>query len=692
VTWPPVGVRPAQHRARPGGRLPLPPFVAGLTAAVLVLVGAAPPAPEPAAVRVREVDGQNVTLEVTPPPSFSGTALPASAFRVLEGDQPRNATVRRYAQSDLRVVLVVDPLLDEDALATVRASLVTFVRALPEGTPVGVVVAKERPDVIPPSRDGQTVVDALQDITHRRTGSMYTALRTALDGASGGAGRGVVVAINSGHFERPSAVSQALERRLLATPVATHLVDVRQAALGVPDVPPPPWMNLMAQYEAVERPADVRLALGETARMLRDTYEVVVRARAADAAGLTVRISAAGREAEATTIADLPDPPKPPLPRHERPGWVVPLLIGMSVGLLSVGVLLYLPRRRRRTRLSAEVLGANGHVRSGLRALSREAFATRKPPDAAAAAVHAPAGVGLAASGSAPPGLPTDPTSETTARSTGGGDDTDRGPHVVARTPARPTSLVGGEQVEGLAAVTALLRGPRAVRQVLVGPTSGDDVNALLTLALRRRVRVVRSSDAALREIAASPEPGGVVAWAAPIRHARLVDLCRSPVGRRPLVLALPAQVPEEELGVLLREGEREGVTGVVVPQSAEPVVTAHVTNLAGGAIERLGIAVVREISPAAARLRAAGALLLGVDSAGPPMHVLGEVLDQESGDRPVVMLLGGRAGLGRQLVRRCHAVASAGIEPGSYGSPLLEQWARCAALLGGAPRRGIVG
>jgi hypothetical protein len=80
--------------------------------------------------------------------------------------------------------------------------------------------------------------------------------------------------------------------------------------------------------------------------------------------------------------------------------------------------------------------------------------------------------------------------------------------------------------------------------------------------------------------------------------------------------------------------------------------------------------------------MRAAGALLLGVDRAGAPPHGLAEALVREPLERPVVVLLGGRQGLGRQVANRCHAVGAIAPDEAVWGSVLLAQWRRCAPLL----------
>jgi tRNA G18 (ribose-2'-O)-methylase SpoU len=222
------------------------------------------------------------------------------------------------------------------------------------------------------------------------------------------------------------------------------------------------------------------------------------------------------------------------------------------------------------------------------------------------------------------------------------------------------------------------------VREVVLAPhLATEDREALLALAAGRHVRVTRRTDGpAAGELAHH----GVVASAAPLRPVRLEDLCRPRAGQAAVVLGLPAEAGDEELGAILAEADRAGITGVLVHERTGPVVTPAVADLAAGGIERVGMAPVRDLGPAAARMRAAGALLLGVDRAGAPPQALAEALAREPLDRPVVVLLGGRQGLGRQVANRCHAVGSIPADEAVWGSVVLAQWHRCAALL--EPRR----
>jgi tRNA G18 (ribose-2'-O)-methylase SpoU len=632
-------------------------------------------AADEATVRVRSIEGQEVTLDVSPPASFGDTFLPASAFRVLEGDQPRQAAIRRWDDDDLQVVLVVDPILDAAALGSVRSSLIGFVRRLPPGTPIGVVVADEGREPVPPSDDADEVIATLAGIRRARRGSMDASFLRALDQFPGRSERGVIVAVNGGHFERPGPASEALERRLPTTPVSSHLIDVRQAALGPADVPPPVWMGLTGRYTVAERLEELGPLLDRIAGELANTYEVRTTVQGVGVAPLSVEITAGANQAVGVTIADLEDPPKPPREVVRRAGWVLPVLVGLAIGIVVLGALLYLPRRRRRRRLSAELrrAGAPHTTRAPLRG------ATAQPVDRASARAPSLAGAAVA-------GGPVRPASGGPVVGAGGvagapsaGDGDDAG-SAVARAPMRARSRLGGEQVPGVASVAALLRGGRPVREVVVAPSlATEDLEALLALAAGRHVRVTRrTGGAAAREL----DHHGVVASAAPLRPVRLEDLCRPRPGQAAVVLGLPAEAGDEELGTVLAEADRAGITGVLVHERTGPVVTPAVADLAAGAIERVGMAPVRDLGPAAARMRAAGALLLGVDRLGAPPHALAEALAREPLDRPVVVLLGGRQGLGRQVANRCHAVGSIAAHEAVWGSVLLAQWRRCAPLL----------
>jgi 23S rRNA (guanosine2251-2'-O)-methyltransferase len=613
----------------------------------LLLAGASVPAlPSPATaqaeearVTVRAIDGQEVTLDVVPPETFGGTLLPASAFRVLQGTEQREASVRRIPNDEQKVVLVVDAQLNEAALEIARSDLVDLVRSLPPGTPMAVVVAGAETEVVPPSTDAEAVADAVAAIEHATEGSMASAVDEALDVFGDRPERVVLVAVNGGHFERPGPASEALEDRIASAPAALYFLDVRQAALGISEVEPPGWTTLAVRREVLDRAPDLGPALERVAGELVNTYELRTTLEGRGPVPAAVEIAAGDRQAQGVTIVPLASPPKPPIDEERRgPSW--PLLVGL-VGLGILAALLYIPRRRRRRRVSVEF---------------RRSAATAPP--------RAPR-VEVGRSGDPPPAV-----------STNG-----RSPTPPPRTPVRP-SRVGGEQVEGAAAVLALLRHGRPVRGVLLGPDLPADArDELRVLAARRRVRVTEGSEEDVRSAASSPDPGGVVAWAAPMRPAHVDQLALPVGGDAAVVVGVPGQVTDEELGAVLREGDRVGLTGLLVEHRPGDVVTPRVAQVAAGGAEGIGIATVRDLGPAAARLRSAGALLVGVQVKGSPLTALTEALAREPADRPVVVLLGGREGLGRQVARRCHVVVE-GPAGGPGDEPLLEQWRRVADVL----------
>jgi tRNA G18 (ribose-2'-O)-methylase SpoU len=562
---------------------------------------------------------------------------------VLQGTERREASVRRIPSSAQQVVLVVDPQLNEEALDLARSALADFVEQLPDGTPVGVVVAGPETEVVPPDTDAAAVVETVEGIEHATEGSMESAVDEALDVYGDRPERVVVVAVNGGAFERPGPATEALEGRMSTEPVAMYFLDVRQVALGISAVEPPGWTTPAVRREVLERAADLEPSLERIAEELAVTYELRTTVEGQGPVPVVVEIAAGGQTVQGFTIVPLPSPPKPPAAGQRR-GPSGPLLAGL-LGLAVLAAVLYIPRRRRRNRASVEF---------------RRSAATSPPP---------PRRVDVA------------DTEPVPAPTTNGRAPTAAGT-PAARAAARPPSRVGGDQVEGAAAVAALLRHGRPVRGVLLGPgLPADDRDELLALAGRRRVRVTSGSEEALASAASSPDPGGVVAWAAPMRPAHLDHLALPVAGDPAVVVGVPASVTDDQLGAVLREGERAGLTGLLAEHRAGAIVTPRVAQVAAGGVEGIRITAVRDLGPAAARLRSAGALLVGVEVEGRPLAALTEALAREPDDLPVVVLLGGTEGLGRQVARRCHLVVEvAGAEGGD--GVVVDQWRRVADLL----------
>jgi len=226
----------------------------------------------------------------------------------------------------------------------------------------------------------------------------------------------------------------------------------------------------------------------------------------------------------------------------------------------------------------------------------------------------------------------------------GGGDD----------RPSRRRSddELGGDQVEGRRAVTALLAtGRRPVQKVLVaaGQDPSEQLDEIEALAQAARVPLELVSRARLESLARTDTHQGVLALAPSIDPVSLDDLLDGS-GPTPFLLVAAGITDPRNLGALLRSAECAGVTGVVLPRHRTARLSPTVAKTAAGAIEHLRFATVAGIPAGLEQLRRAGVLCLGL--AGEASRSL---YDLPIDDRPVALVLGAEErGLAPLVRRRC--------------------------------------
>lgn len=147
----------------------------------------------------------------------------------------------------------------------------------------------------------------------------------------------------------------------------------------------------------------------------------------------------------------------------------------------------------------------------------------------------------------------------------------------------------------------------------------------------------------------------GVVAEAAPFVYATIEDVigaARS--SEAPLVLVLDVLQDPQNLGSLLRTAAAVGAQGVVIPEHRAVGVTPAVVKASAGAIERLKIAQVTNLSRAIDALKEVGIWAVGLDAGAETRY------DKADLNRPLALVVGGEGKGLRPLVRQhCDLVVS---------------------------------
>jgi hypothetical protein len=604
-------------------------LVVALLAALVVLAPAGPAAAEPpggpdqfrVGGSVHRPDGTTAVTLVAAP-SFGREPPPADRIDVIDAADGSKvkAKVDQLPAGRLEVVLVADASGGPGTVEAIQGALRVFLASLPEDAAVTVVSAGERPHLLAPlTRSRMTALASLALLAPTGPGLPEAAIEMGLDQLTGAPGtRPVVVEVRSGGFRTPTEAAAPLEPtrdRLRDLGVDVFAVELGTLLAGQDDALPVPLRDGFV-IEARSNPDLVGTLDTIATDLAMARYRVVMQLGEPH----YVRFQAEWPGVTPTDdkILGVYVPKREPLPDAAGPrlGRLAAAVAGVAV--IAIVVLLPPWWRRRRVAKRAAV----------------------PPADA---------------------GLRLDPIPAAT---------------TATRPPAEvvPETGLGGEDVEGAAAVRALLDvGTRPVAELWLGDGVEPAVRAELeALAARRRVPIRSGS----RPGAALP----VAARALPLVPARLPALLSA--GPSPVVLAVAGSPSPVELGRALAaadpgggvDGEVPPITGVVL--SRRPTrLTAAATAAAAGAVDRLPLALVRDLGAALASARAAGARVVGVVP-GRPGRGMDGLQPAVAVAVPTVFVVAADDDLERRLRARCDEVVAA------PGAGLAERVAAVVAAL----------
>lgn len=230
-------------------------------------------------------------------------------------------------------------------------------------------------------------------------------------------------------------------------------------------------------------------------------------------------------------------------------------------------------------------------------------------------------------------------------------------PNGPRRSP-RPTSDLGGDQIEGRRAIIELLQARRRpITKVMMATEldGSEQLDRIEELCRSQRVMLEMVSRGRIDKTAATESHQGVVAFARPLKSLEIDELIEPSSGQIPFLLICDGVTDPHNLGSLLRSAECAGVTGVLLPRHRSARVSPTVAKVAAGAIEHLQFASVAGIPTALDRLTKAGVTVIGL--AGEAKTSLWEL---SLSDRPVAIVVGSEEkGLAALSRKRCSTLVS---------------------------------
>jgi 23S rRNA (guanosine2251-2'-O)-methyltransferase len=220
--------------------------------------------------------------------------------------------------------------------------------------------------------------------------------------------------------------------------------------------------------------------------------------------------------------------------------------------------------------------------------------------------------------------------------------------------PPPRRSAPPGDLLYGRNAVLEALRAGRPIRKVMVATGAhGEVITEIVDEARAKKINLQSVDRRRLDDMAFNHQ--GVVAEAAPYVYATIEDVIEAAkASPAPLLLMLDVLQDPQNLGSLLRTAAAAGAQGVVIPEHRAVGVTPAVVKASAGAIERLKIAQVTNLSRAIDALKEVGIWAVGLDASAVTRY------DQADLNRPLALVVGGEGKGLRPLVRQhCDMVVS---------------------------------
>lgn len=239
----------------------------------------------------------------------------------------------------------------------------------------------------------------------------------------------------------------------------------------------------------------------------------------------------------------------------------------------------------------------------------------------------------------------------------------DRRPgHPAARQAARQArrreapERVQREVILGRNAVDEALAAGVPALELAIGDYVTDDVRTRRArqAAADTEVPVTVRSKLELDRLADGLPHQGVVLVVAAYRYAELHDVMAAPTDadQHPVVVVLDHLQDARNLGAIARSAAAFGASGLVLPERRAASVTAASWRSSAGALARLPVARVVNLTRTLGSLQRAGYLAVGLSAAGGQSIT---ALPAGTFDQPVALVVGSEAtGLSRLVAEQC--------------------------------------
>lgn len=218
------------------------------------------------------------------------------------------------------------------------------------------------------------------------------------------------------------------------------------------------------------------------------------------------------------------------------------------------------------------------------------------------------------------------------------------------------------ELIFGRNPVAEAVRAGAPIKRVfLAGGMSDDRVEVVVRTATALGAPIVEVSKTDLERASDGAVHQGIAVEVPAYEYSDLGDLLEQATesGRAPLFVALDSVTDPHNLGAVIRSAGAFGVDGVIIPSRRSAHVNSTVWKVSAGAVARVPVAQVPNLSQAIDQCKQAGLFVVGLDGGG-DVSVRGMDLATE----PLLVITGAEGqGLSRLVRQNCDAIAQIPIQ-----------------------------
>ncbi|MFQ5781299.1 MAG: 23S rRNA (guanosine(2251)-2'-O)-methyltransferase RlmB [Nitrospiria bacterium] len=190
----------------------------------------------------------------------------------------------------------------------------------------------------------------------------------------------------------------------------------------------------------------------------------------------------------------------------------------------------------------------------------------------------------------------------------------------------------------------------------LLSNRKGKEIDAIRSLARRRRTTLLTVERGVLDRMAGTTKHQGVVAFLSSSPYCSLDDVLAF-VRRRedpPFLLILDEVEDPRNLGAIIRTADAAGAHGVIIPERRASGLTAVVSKASAGALAHFPVARAVNLSAAIDLLKKEGLWIIGMEAGSPTLYFQYDFRD------PIAIVVGGEGkGIHRKILERCDQVIS---------------------------------